>query len=349
LGSVERVRTTLQHEEPDKVPKFDFLYNELTLRKFVGDRKLTPARTMDVWLSLGFDLAAIGFNAPKGYRAKRLSPGIYVDEWGTKSRSGKGMSWYLDGTIKGRADLDALENPDPQAEGRTRTLEWALRSRADRIACASTVSGAFTQAWMMTGFHTFARALYADPRFVRELLSRVNDFSVEMGKIALDMGAEFIWISDDLGGSRGPMISPPHFNALVLPCLKKMVREFKRRGAFVLLHCDGNVMPIIEGIVDTGLDAFHPTERKAGMDLAVMKNRFGEDLTLIGNLEASHLIPEGRPEDIDEQMRECFRIGAPGGGYVFASDHSMHPAISAERARFVFSRAEHYRNYGQGH
>ena len=345
MNSLERVQATLSHQEPDKVPFFDFLYNRLSLRKFVGRARLTRDRIMRVWLGLGFDLVCPGFDAMRGYSPKRISRYVHVNEWGVKSRSREGMSWYLDGSIKGRSDLDGFVPPDPNAEGRTETLAWALREHGERVACAPAVSGAFTQAWTMTGFPTFAKALYADPYFARKLLRLVNEYFLEMGRISIDLGARLIWIADDYGGSAGPMISPAHFRTFILPLLNTMVRTFKRRGALVLLHCDGNVASMMPDIVGAGVDAFHPMERKAGMDLRMMKARFGDKVSLIGNLEASHLIPWGSHEQIDEQIRECFSIGAPGGGYIFASDHSIHPAISAERARFLFSRAGRYRKY----
>jgi len=346
LNSVERVELTLTHSEPDKVPLFDFLYNPLSLRKFLGDAEIMPARVMKVWLSLGFDLACLGFDDPVGHRQRPGADGTYVDEWGVLNRIEGEMSWYVGGTIKRPEDLDALEGPDPLDEGRYRTLKWALREYSDRVACAVAVPGIFTQAWSMMGFPAFVKALYGNPAFIQNLLSRLTDHFTEMGRRAIDLGANLLWISDDLGGTKGPMISPLHFRSLVLPCMRRMVRSFKRRGAWVLLHCDGNVMPLMTDIVSIGVDAFHPIERKTGMDLSVMKESYGGRITLIGNLEASHLIPWGTRDEIREQIFECLRIGAPGAGYIFASDHSIHPAISAWRARFVYETADRYRRYG---
>jgi uroporphyrinogen decarboxylase len=163
--------------------------------------------------------------------------------------------------------------------------------------------------------------------------------------MAIDLGAQVIWIADDLGANKGPMISPAHLRRFVLPRLREMVRAFRGRGARVLLHCDGNVMPVMDDIVRTGIDAFHPVERKSGMNLSTVKALHGDSITIIGNLEASQLIPNGKLRTIDSEIRECFRVGAPGAGYVFASDHSIHPGITAERARFVFARAGRYRRY----
>jgi len=348
MNSLERVSSALDHDEPDRVPLFDFLYNLISLRKFVKGGNITPNRTMRVWLDLGFDIACVGFNAPRGYRAKRVSDGIYLNEWGVKSRWGEGMSWYLDGTLKNREALDGFLPPDPEEEGRTKNISWALGRYGDRVVVAPPVSGPFTHTWSSMGFNSFVRGMYSEPRLVKDLLKMVNGFNIEMGERALDLGVEYLWIADDFGGNRGPMISPGHFRRFILPPLRRMVRRFRAKGARVLLHCDGNVMPIMDDLVSTGIDAFHPMERKTGMRIEEIKESYGDRMTLIGNLEASHLIPMGSFQDIDRQMRECFEIGSPGGGYIFASDHSIHPAISAQRARFVFRRAGKYSRYPGG-
>jgi len=76
-----------------------------------------------------------------------------------------------------------------------------------------------------------------------------------------------------------------------------------------------------------------------------MKEKYGDRITLIGNVEASSLIPYGSYEEIDKQIKECFETAAPGGGYIFASDHSIHPGIPPERAKFLFDQAKKYRKY----
>lgn len=348
MDSLGRVQETLDHQEPDLVPLFDFLYNRLSLKRFLKGASPTPERIAKVWLGLGFDLFAVGFDGPKGGRQRWVSKEHFVDEWGMKFRADEDMWWYVDGTVRNRDDLGLFEVPDPHAEGRTRTIDWALGRYGDHVAVGPAVSGPFTHVWSLMGFRHFVLALHNDPGLVRHLLRAVNDHFIELGKMAIDLGAQVIWIADDLGANKGPMISPSHLHQFVLPRLGQMVRAFRGKGAQVLLHCDGNVMTVMEDIVATGIDAFHPVERKSGMEISEVKRLFGEDIAIIGNLEASQLIPRGSLREIDEQIRECFGIGAPGAGYIFASDHSIHPGITAERARYVYGRANRYRRYRWG-
>jgi uroporphyrinogen decarboxylase len=326
---------------------FDFLYNEISLRKILGETKkiqITPERYMKAQLSLGFDLACIFFDAPEGYRARR-SQDTVIDEWGSKSKTVGDMGWYIGGTIRTSQDLEKLHIPDPNAPGRTKSIQKILKKYGDNLACAPAVGGAFTHAWGMTGLEIFVKSIYTDPSFVHKILYLVNRYNVELGKIAIDEGAEFLWIADDFGDSHGPMLPPKQFRDFILPYFRGQVHAFKKRGVWVLLHCDGNIMPIIEDVVNTGIDAFHPIERKALMNLIEMKEKYGDRITLIGNVEASNLIPYGSYEEIDKQIKECFETAAPGGGYIFASDHSIHPGIPLEKAKFLFNRAQKYRKY----
>jgi uroporphyrinogen decarboxylase len=347
-SSKDRVMAALSLEEPDMVPFFDFLYNHASIRNIINEptgTRITPEKFMKAQLALDFDLVCLFLDSPKGYAPRKVGPNLIVDEWGVKSKTDGDQSWYLDGTIKSKDHLKALQPPDPYAPGRTRSLEKILKKWGDKKACSFAVSGPFTKGWGMTGFVPFVKALYTDPSFVRQLVETTTKFEIEMGKIAIDAGVKILWITDDLGDVHGPMLSQKAFGEYIFPSIKTMIQEFKNRGALVLLHCDGNVMPLMDDLVNLGIDAFHPTERKTGMKLEEMKQRYGDRIALIGNVEASVLIPFGSLEEIDRQTRECFNTAAPGGGYIFASDHSIHPGVPAERARFLFENAKKYRKH----
>jgi len=272
MHSKERVMTTLYHEEPDMVPLFDFLYNEISIRKILGKSeksKVTLEDYMKAQRTLSFDLVAAYFSEPRDYRPKIISPDLFIDEWGIKWKSvaGDNVPFYVDGTIKSMEDLQHLQPPNPYAEGRTESILEFLRRYGDEVAVAPVVAGPFNMAWLITGFEVFVRALYTNQSFIRKLLTMINEYYRELGKIAIDLGAELLWISDDLGDKNGPILTPRQFRTFVKPLLKNMVETFKKRGVWVLLHCDGNVMPLMDDLVEVGIDAFHPCERKAHMSL----------------------------------------------------------------------------------
>jgi uroporphyrinogen decarboxylase len=81
------------------------------------------------------------------------------------------------------------------------------------------------------------------------------------------------------------------------------------------------------------------------MNLKEIKNLYGDKISIIGNVDASILLPLGTYEDVKKQINECIKVAAPGGGYIFASDHSLHPGIPGKKIRFLFKTAEKLKKY----
>ena len=63
------------------------------------------------------------------------------------------------------------------------------------------------------------------------------------------------------------------------------------------------------------------------MDLRWVKEYYGRRFCIIGNIDSSRTLPFGTPQDVAAEAREAIDIAAPGGGYVLASDHSLHDGI----------------------
>ena len=101
---------------------------------------------------------------------------------------------------------------------------------------------------------------------------------------------------------------------------------------------------MLDELVDTGIDGFHPVERAAGGDLAHVKQRYQGRLCPIGNVDNKTVMCVGTPDDVRRETLECLRIGKPGGGYIIATDHSIHDGMPYENIMaYVETAIEHGR------
>ena len=348
----ERVFATLDHEEPDRVPLFDFVYESKSFENILGKKGVTPYTPRDYvrgHLALGLDLLVANVGESETFVPKRPSSDTIIDEWGIRSKITEEMQvlpWYLSGSIEKPEDLENYQVPDPHAPGRMKYLESVMKLAKDKIVVSTSAGCPFSRAWgLCSSMSLFLKWVYTSPNTVKKLLEISTNYDLEIGKRCIDAGVEIIWICDDLGYNTGLFLSPLFMRKCVLPCIEREVRTFKRRGAKVLLHCDGDVRLILGDLVKTGIDGFHPMERSAGMDIRQIKQTYGDEICLIGNVENKHLLPFGTIEEIAEQTRECIEIAAPGGGYMFASDHSIHPRIPYRKAKFMFDLAKKYGVY----
>jgi len=96
------------------------------------------------------------------------------------------------------------------------------------------------------------------------------------------------------------------------------VNAFKRKGAFVVLHSDGNIAPLLPDIVDAGVDACRGIDMMAGISLADVKKRYGDKLCLVGKVDP-RLIKFGASEDVEREVDRCLREGGKEGYVLSAS------------------------------
>ncbi|RLE97899.1 MAG: hypothetical protein DRJ96_02575 [Thermoprotei archaeon] len=173
------------------------------------------------------------------------------------------------------------------------------------------------------------RWMYTRPDVVEALIRRYTRWAVEVGRRAIDEGADAVQMCVDYGNKNGPWMSPAMFKRFIKPALREHVNAFKRRGAFVVLHSDGNIEPLLPDIVDAGVDAYQGIDVMAGMSLARVKELYGDELCLVGNVDP-RVIEFGTREDVEREVDRCLAEGAQGGGYVLSTSANISANTNAQ-------------------
>ena len=104
----------------------------------------------------------------------------------------------------------------------------------------------------------------------------------------------------------------------------------------MLLHSCGHIWAYLDDLAQTPITAVNPLQRTAGMDLRKFKDRYGDRFCIIGNIDSSRTLPFGTPAEVAAEVREAIDIASPGGGYILASDHSLHDGIPVENILEMF-------------
>ncbi len=348
----QRFLTALAVGQPDRVPVFDFLFSRDIFAHVLG-REVERHNAEDLVecaTRLGLDGVCVSFGGPSGSRATVIAEGIYTDEWGVTYQRDVIASWPGDAPIghpiKSRADWRNYLIPDPRRAGRLTQAQTAVCMTMDgRQAVLGSVNGPFTAAWLLTGLERFCLLMYDDPDLVDDILRAVTDYAIAGGRLLVQAGVDALAIADDHGGVAGPFISVPQFRRFVLPHFARMVHSFRALGVPVLMHNDGDIRILLDDLVDTGINAYHPIERAAHMDLADVKRRYGHRICLVGNVNNKDTLVMGTVEDVERETKECLRIAGPGGGYILASDHSLHQDIPMANILRMIDTAHRYGRY----
>jgi len=353
----DRFIAALKRQPVDRVPLYDFLLQKPLFTQVIGR---TPdaynARdAVDLSVALGLDGVWIPFGTPSAWSAEKISDKVYKDEWGTTFEKDD-AAWPIDAPVgfplQGREDLAHYTPPDPLAAGRLDEIHQAVainQALGDKaVAILGGVTGPLTVSWFLTGYENICLKLYDDPQFLEDLAAISVDFCLKAVSRMAKAGVDAMILSDDYGASAQGLIRSTHFKAIYKPALKKIVDCIKAQNLPVFMHCCGRIYDYLDDLVEIGIDAYHPLQRTAGMDLARVKQEYGDRICLIGNIDSSRTLPFGSMAQIEAETREALRIAAPGYGYILASDHSLHDGIPVPNILLMFETARKYGVYSPG-
>jgi len=145
----------------------------------------------------------------------------------------------------------------------------------------------------------------------------------------------------------GPFLSPRQFGEFVTPYLTSLIQGYRDLGFYVIKHTDGNIMPIIDQLVGANPHALHSLDPQAGVDIAEVKRRYGDQMCLIGNVNCG-LLDTGAEDEVRESACYALRHGMPGGGYIFSTSNCIYTGMRLARYELMLDVWRQEGNYDPG-
>ena len=355
MNGYERMMTAVRRGQPDRVPLWELIINRPVIEAlypdlFTEDRQTRYERGSQGAFLLQADFVERedldGITVFEDGHVDWVDEVTYRDEWGITWRvPPTGIPYAVGHPIQAEADLEDYRPPDPEADYRLQSLEMAVERFKGSRAIVFLGHDAFEFSHYLRGLDKLLMDYVLNPGFPQRLARIVMDYKRRVLERAAEVGADVLCTGDDYAHNRGPMMSPAHFERFVLPYLQEAVDVAKEKGVPFLKHTDGCLWLILDMIVDTGIDVLDPIEPVAGMDIGRVKEAYGDRVALAGNVDCSHLLPNGTPEQVAEAVKETLAKGGVGGGLILASSNSIHPAVRAENYRAMVEAGRQYGRY----
>ena len=361
----ERVLTALAHEEPDRVPIVIGESNAtgINMRPYRELKDLIGVDAPDEWLYEWPELGTAGLDEATLRRlhsdvrgVRDLEPahvldrnrtrephGDYVNSWGSGAREVRPGEWFpMVHPLRDATTIDAIEAyPWPDMDDPTRVAhvaDQAARLAAeDEYAILATPWLLFPleRAFAMQGMDTLLMNMALHPDFAEALLRKHAELcKALMGHFlaALDDHVDIIKIGDDLGTQQSLLMSPDMYRRVLKPIHADYIAFIKERTtARVFFHTDGDVWPLLDDLVEIGIDILNPIQTSAGgmADLAALKARYGRTLAFCGAIDTQHVLPNGTPAEVRAEVERVIRLLGPGGGYLVAAVHTIMDDVPA--------------------
>jgi uroporphyrinogen decarboxylase len=164
------------------------------------------------------------------------------------------------------------------------------------------------------------------PELVHALARLTCDATIATVRGAAGAGADVLLMEGDLASTKAPLFSPAHFREYLKPYYAEIVAAAHECGLPIVKHSDGAMWPLMEDLIEVGFDAHNPVQPQC-MDIAEAKEKLGDRVCLVGNIDCIELLVSGREEEVAEAVSETIKVAAPGGGYILSSSNSIHADV----------------------
>lgn len=328
-----RLLTTINYEEPDRLPLVELWIDPPIKAAFLGD---VSAEVLDC-RKKGYNVQKdIEFWSKAGYDYIRITPRYEFPK-----------SWLHHSSAR----LVSLEDyelyPWPSIkEVDFSDIEKAAQYLLDGMkVIASPQGGIFEEAWLTMGYENFMMALFENPELIRKVCDSI-------GTTLLNMFEHFsryehvggFWLSDDIAYAEALIISPEIIRQYLLPWYEKYATIARENGKAFFFHSDGDLTPLLDDFIAIGFQAIHPIEPKA-MDVVALKNRVRGKLALLGSVDLDFPLARGTPQDVIKYVKKRIKEVGPDGGFAIGSSNSVTHYVPLENYRAMLDTVMKYGKY----
>lgn len=354
MTSRERVLTSVQHKEPDRVPLFyrdvpevqDRLLTDLGLQsreellrhlqidfRLVGPRYVGPSLgdkksgcIRDIW---GVEHSYMKFSEAGGYWEVTSSPLAKCEDPAMlKDYAWPSLEWF---------DFSGISEQIKKHDGYAIMTDANHASRSVLFVIQALCGN--EKAWA---------DMLVNPELSESLIQHIMDFNlqfIEKMLTAANDKIDFFRTGDDFGMQNGLLIGPDLYQKFLHPALKAMGDLAKQHGAYYYHHTCGGVRKLIPELIRSGVDILDPLQVKAtGMVPAELKAEFGQQLCFSGGVDEQELLPRGTPEQVRLGVRSLLDEMAPGGGFFIGPTHNLQVDIPTENVVAMYQAAKEWPN-----
>jgi uroporphyrinogen decarboxylase len=350
MSSKERVLTAFARQEADRVP-IDYSCNpgiDSRLKEHFSLKKDDNEKLLEI---LGVDFRNVWMQYT-GPRLHAEIPGLNVDPVnGMRSRwveHVNGGYWEIgDYPLKDADEEQVAMWPVPSADD----FDYkAMVEACDQFKYYAVGTGGQPDIINNTGrLRTMEQVLVDlatdDPAGLLLIDKRMN-YELEVIYRTLDAAKgkiDILYLGEDLGTQRGPMISIDLFRKHIKPRIKKFADLAKAFNLPVMIHSCGSSSWAFDDLIEIGIHVVDTLQPEAkDMEPAYLKRRYGDRLAFHGCISTAGPVAYGTVPEVIDNIKETLDIMMPGGGYCLSPTHQLQDNSPTENVVAMYEAAHEY-------
>lgn len=326
-------------EFPDRVPvipQITYTTAQLTgvgLVEALHSPEKTAAALLAGQRELGYDAIYAGWESSFNLLAEAMGCTMRFPE--------DSVPQVAEHVVKTPSDLDRIEIPDPNSSGRLpihmKMLHLLKEEVKGQVPLFAYTPGPFTLAGQLGGINPLMMATIQDPEFVHAITDIALQASIRYALANIEAGADVIITADPTAS--GSLISPTTFKTFAAPLITKIASAVGKAGAIASLHICGKTTPILDQMAATGVKM---VELDHLVDLTKAKQRVGDQVILMGNLDPTELLLSGTPKEVEAAAKSCIEAVGGDGRYILSSGCEIPPQAPLDNIRAMVTAAKKY-------
>ena len=249
---------------------------------------------------------------------------------------------WLEAAVKKPEDVDKLQIPDPEKDGRMSVMlecsRIVRRALGPDVGIGAVTLGPFSMCGALRGEEQLMMDLIEQPEMVHKMMKICTEVQYLYGAALKKAGS-----SASPSIPLSTLISAKHHQEFVFPYLKDLAHRWKAIGVNTFYHICGQSAHLLDQIADTGCWAISVDEN---IDLGEAKRIINGRCVLTGNLDPIDTISL-HPERIRNEVQEACRKAMPGGKYILASGCEVPIGTPFENIEAFMEAAWEYGKYPQ--
>lgn len=357
MSSRERVLRTFNYEKTDRVP-ISYFTNP-TIHAKVSSLLGIPANDYESFFSaIGVDER--GIHPPfKGELKFKVLEGRNVDpvygfytKW-VPNESG-GYFDFCDFPLKD-ADPEEIYNfhvPSPDEFDYDVCLEAIKFYRSKNLAIHIGSAGfadVINSTGRVMGMEDTLVNLHIEDEATMHYINKRSDMELGILERLLSKAKDdidFIWLGEDLGTQRGPMISLEMYRRVLKPIHKRYVDLAKSYGKPVMFHSCGSSSWSFDDLIELGVNCVDTLQPEAkDMSPEYLISRFGKRLSYHGCISTAGPLAYGTVDDIVNYVKDTLKVMMANGGYFFSPTHAIQDNTPPENVIAMYQAAHDYGVY----
>jgi uroporphyrinogen decarboxylase len=354
MTSRERVRNAFAHAIPDRVP-VDYYANPGIDRRLKAHFGLAADDDEGLRLKLGVDFFEI-IPPYTGPELHRPVPHRKIDIWGIHTRwveHANGGYWdFCDFPLRD-ADLETVERwpmPSPDDYDYAAIPQLCRTYRHYYLMVGNPGAGdMINTAGMIRSMDQVLMDLMTGEPACLRFMERKNQIQLAVLERTLEAAKgeiDLLWLGEDLGTQRAPLISKELFRRYIRPQHQQFVDLARAYGIPVMMHSCGSSSWAYEDFLEMGITIVDTLQPEAlNMAPEILKRTFGDRMSFHGCISTAGVVANGTPEETREMVRCTLETMMPGGGYAFSPTHMLQDNSPSENVLALYDAAKTFGTY----